>query len=341
MAPSTGSKPSVEFQLGLGMAALDYGDFRRRAAAAEAGGFAFVSVGDNPGQIKDTYVSLAVLADATETCRIGTSITTTAHRDPLVVASAASAVESLAPGRVFLGIATGRARKPAPLSALEEHVSILRALWNKEEVTYRGETMHLMWDAKPVPILVCTSGPRGLRLAGRIADGVIIESGVTPEVVQQSKRLVAEGARAAGRDPSSLELWWYVKAAIADSHDEATAIGRAALAASGALVVGKNPEARGVPERFQDQCRTLAAKYDMRSHIHISDDDPNRKLTSDPEFLAYLIDRFGLIGTPDQWVKRIGELRARGIDNVFCAAVVPDMDRFIDLVAGEVLPKVR
>ena len=258
MPPEPSNTPP-KLRLGLGMGALDYGDLRRHAAAAEAGGFAFVSVGDNPAQLKETYVSLAVVAEATRTCRVGTAITNPIHRDVLVVASAVSSVESLAPDRTFLGIATGRARKTASLAVLEEHINVLRALWRKEEVAYHGDTLRLMWDAKPVPILVCGSGPRALQLAGRVGDGVIIETGVSAEVVEQSRELVAEGARQAGRDPSEIELWWYVKAAIAETEGEAVAVGRAALAASGAFVTGRAPELRGVPEKFHEHCRALAA----------------------------------------------------------------------------------
>ena len=72
-----------------------------------------------------------------------------------------------------------------------------------------------------------------------------------------------------------------------------------------------------------------------------SGNDGNRRLVEDPEFLAYLMDRFGLIGTAAQWRGRIAELRGRGIDNLFCAAVVPDLDDFIDRVATGVIAQMQ
>ena len=141
-----------------------------------------------------------------------------------MVAAAMSSVESIAPGRVFFGVATGRARRPATLDALREHVILLRSLWAHEEVVYRGEALKLAWDARSVPIFVCASGPRGLRLAGEIADGVIVESGVSIEAVERAKTWVRQGAEWAGRDPDALEVWWYLKTAVAETDEEAQSL---------------------------------------------------------------------------------------------------------------------
>jgi 5,10-methylenetetrahydromethanopterin reductase len=325
------------FGLGLGLASLDYEVFRRCASAAERAGFSFVSVGDNPAALKDTYVSLAVLATATERCRIGTAVTNPLHRDPLVVASAASSVESLAPGRVFLGIATGRARVRAPLADLREHVTLLRRLWAHEEVVYRGETLRLTWDAQPVPIFVCASGPRSLRLAAELADGIIVETGVDVESVESARSWIRAGAQSAGRDPDAIELWWYLKTAIGHTDEEALSYVLAPVAASGGLVLGRNPAALGVPTRFHDECRTLLSGYDKRAHLSTGSADPNRRLLQPGPLRDYLFERFALAGSASTWLERLGRLGDRGVRKVFCAAVVPDMEYFIDTVGSSVL----
>lgn len=336
-----GRSPNVRgFDLGIGLGSGDYDVFRRAAAAADRAGFSFVSVGDNPGAMKDTYVSLSVLAAATQTCRIGTAVTNPVHRDPLVVAAAMSSVESIAPGRVFFGVATGRARRPATLDALREHVILLRSLWAHEEVVYRGEALKLAWDARSVPILVCASGPRGLRLAGEIADGVIVESGVSIEAVERAKKWVRQGAESAGRDPDALEVWWYLKTAVAETDEEAQSLALAPVAASGGFVLGRDPEAHGVPERYWDGCRRLAAGYDKSTHLSSDNDDPNRRLLAPGPLRDYLFDRFALAGTPATWLQRLSDLRGRGVQKVFCAAVVPDIEYFVRTVGDLVLPVV-
>jgi hypothetical protein len=166
----------------------------------------------------------------------------------------------------------------------------------------------------------------------------MVEAGVSPEAVESARVAIADGARASGRSIDELELWWYVKAAIAESYDDALVQALGPLAASGALVLGRDPAGRLVPPRLHDAVRELARSYRMRLHLRTDQDDPNRALLADGELRAYLLDRFGLVGSDADWRERISQLRARGIERIFCAAVVPDLDSFIGAVAGRVLP---
>jgi 5,10-methylenetetrahydromethanopterin reductase len=60
-----------------------------------------------------------------------------------------------------------------------------------------------------MPTYLAASGPRTLRLAGQIADGTAIRTGLTPEIVRDSIAQVHAGAREAGRDPAEIDLWWW------------------------------------------------------------------------------------------------------------------------------------
>ena len=48
---------------------------------------------------------------------------------------------------------------------------------------------------------MAATGPRNLRLAGELADGVILLSGVSPEGLERATGLVREGIAASGRRP--------------------------------------------------------------------------------------------------------------------------------------------
>ena len=196
-----------KFGIGIQLNSAGREQLQRQAAAADELGFAFASVGDNPGLMRDTYLSLGQLAQVTRRCSIGTTITTPHHRDPLVVAAAFSSVEELAPGRTFIGIGTGRARAPASVRVLREHVTALRELWDTGVAEVRGETVRLAWDAPAVPIVVCGSGPKALGVAGELADAVIVETGLSAGLVEQARSWIDDGARRAGRTvarPSAL-----------------------------------------------------------------------------------------------------------------------------------------
>jgi alkanesulfonate monooxygenase SsuD/methylene tetrahydromethanopterin reductase-like flavin-dependent oxidoreductase (luciferase family) len=85
-------------EIGFGLGGPDLARLRREAAAAEAAGLAFVSVGDNPSNQLETLVALTIAAGSTSRSRVGTSMLDCHGRDPLVVAAALSSVAQLAPG---------------------------------------------------------------------------------------------------------------------------------------------------------------------------------------------------------------------------------------------------
>ena len=62
-----------------------------------------------------------------------------------------------------------------------------------------------------------------LQLAGEVADGVILNSLVTPAHIQHAKALMQQGAARAGRDPSALTIAASVIYAVADDAEEAAA----------------------------------------------------------------------------------------------------------------------
>ena len=331
----------MEFEIGIGVGTRDYDSLRVKAAIADEGQLSFLSIGDNPGNLKETYVSLTVLASASTRIRVGTSVTNPSFRDPLVVASALSSIESIAPGRVFLGISSGRARKGSSVEDLRDHVTAIKALWRDGHTEHRGERLELNWDAKPVPVIIAGSGPKSLALAGELGDGAMIEAGVRPENIEWARGHIDAGAKAAGRRVDDLDLWWYLKSSIGETHEEALGYASAQLASAGAHVLGHIPHARGVPEHLQAGCRDLHARYDMATHVSTGGDDPNRRLLEDPVLRDYLLDRFGLVGTKQGWIDRIKELQARGVQRIFCAAVVPNLDDLIRVAGTDVLTAVR
>ncbi|MGC0367039.1 5,10-methylenetetrahydromethanopterin reductase [Rhodococcus sp. 27YEA15] len=336
-----GSETVKPFGIGIVLNSSNPVELQRQTQTADAGGFAFVSVGDNPEHMMDTYVSLTLVAGSARRAHVGTTITTPIHRDPLVVASAFSSVATLHPERVFIGIGTGRARQKATVPELREHIVTLRQLWSTGKATYRGEELRLNWDAQPVPIVLCASGPRALRLGGELADAVIIESGLTPELVDSARNSIADGARAAGRDPADIALCWYARTTIAPTDDEAVYDSVPSMAAAGAFIARRRSGLDDVPDRYRSAMTTLAERYDMGAHFRSDAGNPNRKLLVDESLREYLVERTGLVGTPARWLDRIAELRGIGVDNILCVGAGGDKDAMIDLVGRQVIPELE
>ncbi len=143
------------------------------------------------------------------------------QRQTALAAKQAAEVDLLTGGRFRLGVGLGW--NPVEYEALgqrfdqrgrrlSEQIDLLRRLWTEGTITYRGEFDRITGAGlapppvqRPIPIWVGGSSPAALRRAGRLADGWFPQ--VRPgDDLERSKAIVAESARAAGRDPATLGM---------------------------------------------------------------------------------------------------------------------------------------
>src|SRR3954453_22408293 len=133
-------------------------DLVRYARDAEASGFTYASISDHfhpwidrQGESSFVWSVLGAIAQATTTLGVGTGVTCPIGRYyPPVVAQAAATVETMMPGRFFLGVGTGEALNehivgrhwpswPERAAMLEEAVGVIRELWTGKKVRHYGE----------------------------------------------------------------------------------------------------------------------------------------------------------------------------------------------------------
>lgn len=177
--------------------------------AAEDLGYDRIGIADSPALYREAWVSVTQVALNTNKVPFGPWVTNPVTRHPVVTASAAAAVDELAPGRVCIGIGSGNSgvynagRKASSIAALREYILALRALLEEGEAVYQGRPARLNWAKMRIPIYMAAHAERSLQLAGEVADGVVIGTGTTPEVVKGSLEALADGARSVGRDPAT------------------------------------------------------------------------------------------------------------------------------------------
>jgi alkanesulfonate monooxygenase SsuD/methylene tetrahydromethanopterin reductase-like flavin-dependent oxidoreductase (luciferase family) len=158
------------------------------------------------------------------------------------VASALRHADKLAPGRIFCGLGAGTRRMnenwfsvPAdrPLGRMADLVGAVRAFTtapNGKPVRHEGEFYDIdatiaapVLGPLDVPIVLGAFNQGMLRVAGRVADGIIGHGIFTDrwwdEVVDPN---LAEGAGKAERDPADLHRWGWVITAV-DDEDPARA----------------------------------------------------------------------------------------------------------------------
>jgi alkanesulfonate monooxygenase SsuD/methylene tetrahydromethanopterin reductase-like flavin-dependent oxidoreductase (luciferase family) len=197
---------------------LTWTDLSAIARAAEVAGYASVFLPEITG--RDTLVALGALAGETTDLRLGTGVVPMRARTPLLLAMAAATVQERSGGRLVLGLGTGDAGRGA-LEELRELVGAVRSLLRGETVERRGRAVSLaLAVAEPPPVWIAALGPRAMRLAGAVADGVLL-NWCPPERVAFARARVAEGAAEAGRDPAEVAVAVYVRSWVGSDEAEA------------------------------------------------------------------------------------------------------------------------
>jgi probable F420-dependent oxidoreductase len=183
--------------------------------------------------VKDAAV-LAGAAGAVSS-RIGIATAATNHntRHPLVTATMATSMHRLTGGRYALGLGRGFdllfdvMGVPRVTSAqIEDAAGIYRTLWKGEAVVGHdgpaGNYPFLMQDPsfdEDIPLMLVAIGDQTLKLAGRIADGVVLHTFFSDATVERAVGVIRDAAVDSGRDPAAVRIW-SVLATVEDSIPE-------------------------------------------------------------------------------------------------------------------------
>ena len=171
---------------------------------------------------EETFSLLGYLAAATRDIKLGVGVANPYTRNPALLAMASATLDRISGGRFLLGL--GRSDRSviqdrmgmpydAPLSTLRETVATLRGLLSGETVTSTGGPFRLRGARLAIhplqdrlPIYLAAIGSKALRLAGAVADGVLLNAYVPPGYVTFAVEEVRQAAGEAGRDPRSIDI---------------------------------------------------------------------------------------------------------------------------------------
>lgn len=334
---------------------MDYGilystaapdELRAKARLAEDIDLDFLGLLDSQSLFRELYTSLTTVAHETDSIRIGSTVTNPVTRHPVVTASAIASVHEIAPGRTFLGMASGDSAlhtlglDPATLSELADVLDLHADLLGGNHHVYDSMEVRLEWlpdGGVDVPRIVAAEGPKTLRMAGRHADGVMIGTGLFPELIQGSLEHVHEGARDAGRDPADVETWLFAKANIAAERETAVEEITMALAASANHAFRHTLDGKMVPEEYVEPIRELQERYVSHEHEQTGD-TLNKRLPDELGLTDYLADRFAVVGTPADCRAKLDEIEAvDGLDGVLLTALSEDERGLVRRMGQDVL----
>ena len=210
--------------------------FAADVARAEQLGWDAALQPDSQLRRRDTYVLLAAAARVTQRITLGPLLANPVNRHPSVTASSIATVDELAPGRVLLGWGVGDTAvrlaglKPAKVAELESSTRLMRALLDGREVEVGAARPARLPHHRPVPIWIAAGGPRTLRMAGGVADGVFIRVGTHPANIATAVEAIRAGAVAAGRDPAAVRLGAVFHTVLVDEPERALTMARSMAA---------------------------------------------------------------------------------------------------------------
>lgn len=165
---------------------------------------------------------LAVLATNTSRIKIGTSIVNCFSRTPAGLAQEFGALDVLSGGRMVLGLGSSAEYVvehfhgipfEKPLRRIREYVEIFNVLISGQALNYEGEIFRLQRGFRldyerprdHIPVYLAAITPRSIRQTGAIADGLMPIHWPMHQLGKLRAQL-AEGARAAGREPESVDI---------------------------------------------------------------------------------------------------------------------------------------
>jgi coenzyme F420-dependent glucose-6-phosphate dehydrogenase len=308
------------------------------AVAAEEHGMDSATVSDHfqpwrheGGHAPFSLAWMTAVGERTKRLVLGTSVLTPTFRyNPAVIAQAFATMGCLYPDRIFLGVGTGEALNEIATgyegewpefkeryARLRESVRLMRELWLGDRVDFEGEYYKTkgasIYDVPEggIPIYIAAGGPQVAKYAGRAGDGFICTSGKGEDLYHELTGAVAEGARAAGKDPGAITNMIEVK-------------------------VSYDPDRQAA----EDNCRwwgALALSGEQKSGI----DDPIEMERAADAQAEKASSRFIVSDDPDEVVEKVGFYADLGFTELVFHHPGDDQTRALELFARDVLPRLR
>jgi 5,10-methylenetetrahydromethanopterin reductase len=313
-------------------------EIHRRAKRAEELGYDGIFLGESHLSSIDSFQTLASCAMITKGILLGIAVTNIVFRHPTVIAGAAASLNEISKGRAIMGLGTGdgpvysQGLKATPIKEFEQGVRTIRDLVRGNAASFPtgkiaiGFTIH-----QPAPIYVSAEGPKGLQLAGRSADGVILGTGFDLSVYRWAKQQIRAGAASSGRREDEISIIAAGMLCVRDDGNEARKLVRNRIANRAHHNFRFTVET--VPPEELDGVQKFMRGFDVMKPM---------EERVDPDLVnGYLVRRFSIAGNPRECIERIAELRAAGVDHLMLTPARKVYGETVEAFAAKVMPHVK
>jgi len=309
---------------------------------AEQNGFEYGWTYDSHVLWQESFPLLTLAAQATSTLKLGHCVTNPGTREPTVLASGYATLHDISDGRMVMGIGRGDSarryigQKPVKVAEFERRCTMIRDFMNGREVQWNDKDLQLKWvrpELPEIPMLVAGYGPKALAVAGRVADGVIIQL-ADPVIVQWIMETARKAAEEAGRDPSALQCIVsapsHISDDIADAREQVRWI--QAMVSNHVMDLleryGFDPE---IPSELTEYVR-VRKFYDYDEHSRVG--------AKHGEFVTdEICDRFCVLGSPEQASVKLRELEAVGVDQFNIYLMTQGQEETLEAYGRDIIPQ--
>ncbi|HKD95173.1 MAG TPA: TIGR03842 family LLM class F420-dependent oxidoreductase, partial [Gaiellaceae bacterium] len=309
---------------------------------AEHHGFGYAWTYDSHVLWQESIPMLSIAARETSTINLGHFVTNPATRDPTVLASAYATMHDLSNGRMAMGIGRGDSavryigRQPMKVAEFERSCAMVRELMNGGEVDWNDKQFQFKWvrpELPRIPMWVAGYGPKALAVAGRVADGVIIQL-ADPEIIKWIMDTARRAAEEVGRDPGELKCIVGAPAHISDDLADAREQVRwfPAMVSNHVmdLIERYGTDGSAVPKALTDYVQARKF-YDYNDHSRVG--------AAHGEFVTdEICDRFCVLGTAEQAKAKLQELPGIGVDQFNIYLMTHGQEETLQAFGDEIIP---
>ncbi len=308
----------------------------------EKHGFEYAWTYDSHILWQDSYATLAVAADRTENVKLGHFVTNPGIRDPTVTASWYATVHDLSNGRAVMGIGRGDSSrrvvglKPVRVAEFEARCKMIKDLMNGRPVEWNDKELKLEWvreELPQIPMWIAGYGPKALAVAGRVADGVIIQL-ADPVIIQWIMDTARKAAEEVGRDPSELKCIVGAPSHISDDLADAREQVRwfPAMVSNHVMdLIEKYGWDSEIPEALTDFVKARKF-YDYKDHSRVG--------AAHGEFVTdEICDRFCVLGNVEQVTAKLKELEGVGVDQFNIYLMTHSQEETLAAYGDQIIPQ--
>jgi probable F420-dependent oxidoreductase len=226
--------------------------------------------------------------------------------------------------------------KPVKVAEFERRCRMIKDLMNGREVEWNDKQLKLEWvreELPPIPLWIAGYGPKALAVAGRVADGVIIQL-ADPQIIEWIMDTARRAAEEAGRNPAELKCIVGAPSNVTDDIESA------------------REQAKWFPAMVSNHVMDLIERYGFDSEIPAAlteyvkarkfydYKEHSRVGAAHGEFVTdEIVDRFCVLGTPAQATEKLRELESVGVHQFNIYLMTNSQEPTLEAYGKEIIPQ--